>query len=154
MRISPTNGGGYAIPNAMRLSRPVIRGRGQCEMPATGADFCMVRIDSFGTLDGGFGLSGVTTSVSPANADSANAIVLEPGGRIILGGPCDYATVTGVNFCLARYERDGKLDRSFGNNGLTFTSYVASAPGGQSDVLTALMGSATAGCWPAATATP
>ncbi|WP_395706074.1 hypothetical protein [Casimicrobium huifangae] len=99
VRISPTNGGGYAIPNAIAIEPTgnlVVAG--QCEMPATGADFCMVRLDSFGTLDGGFGLSGwVTTSVSPANADSANAIVLEPGGRIILGGPCDYATVTGVN---------------------------------------------------------
>ena len=141
VRISPTNGAGFAIPNAIAIEPTgnLVVG-GQCEMPATGADFCMVRIDSFGTLDGGFGLSGwVTTSVSPANADSANAIVLEPGGRIILGGPCDYATVTGVNFCLARYERDGKLDRSFGNNGLTFTSYVASTPGGQSDVLTGLI---------------
>lgn len=141
VRINPTNGGGFAIPNAIAIEpggNLIVAG--QCEMQATAADFCMVRLDSFGTLDGSFGLgSWVTTSVSPANADSANVIVLEPGGRIILGGPCDYAAATGINFCLARYERDGKLDRSFGSNGVTVASYVASVPGGQSDVLTALV---------------
>ena len=141
VRINPTNGGGYAIPNAIVIEPGGnIVVAGQCEMPATGADFCMARLDTFGTLDGRFGLSGwVTTSVSPANSDSANAIVLEADGRIVLGGPCDYATVTGVNFCLIRYLPDGKIDRSFGTNGLTFVSYVPSSVNGQSDVLTALV---------------
>lgn len=140
VRINPTAGGGYAIPNAIAIEPGGnIVVAGQCEMVVTGPDFCMVRLDAFGTLDGSFGLSGwVTTSVSPASSDSANAIVLESDGRIVLGGPCDYATVTGVNFCLARYERDGKLDRSFGNNGLTFVSFVPNSVSGQSDVLTAL----------------
>lgn len=140
VRISPTGGGGYAIPNAIAIEPGGnIVVAGQCEMVATGADFCMVRLDALGTLDGGFGLSGwVTSSVSPANSDSANAIVLESDGRIVLGGPCDYATVTGVNFCLIRYLRNGNIDRSFGSNGLTFVSYVPSSVSGQSDVLTAL----------------
>ncbi len=86
-------------------------------------DFCAVRYTSLGKLDTSFGNGGkVITNIGSAN-DQANAIVVQPDGKLVLAGRCDVGVT--LDFCMLRYETDGTLDRSFGAFGKT-TSAVGS----------------------------
>ncbi|HJQ67658.1 MAG TPA: hypothetical protein VKA70_01715 [Blastocatellia bacterium] len=70
-----------------------------------------------GDLDTTFGKGGkVVTSLGAAEA--ANAVEIQPDGRILAGG-----AFNGVDFALVRYMPDGELDFSFGPGGVVFTSF-------------------------------
>ncbi len=52
-------------------------------------------------------------SIGAAGVDVANAMVLQPDGKIVLAGSC-WKNASGLSdFCLARLDADGILDRSF-----------------------------------------
>jgi uncharacterized delta-60 repeat protein len=94
----------------------------------TDDDFALVRYNVDGSLDSSFGVGGVTTtdfgSLEPgqlAPFDHANAIAVQPDGRIVVVG-----TTGGLatDFAIARYNPDGTLDVTFGLGGLA-TSRVA-----------------------------
>jgi competence ComEA-like helix-hairpin-helix protein len=79
-------------------------------------DFALARYNSDGSLDTTFGIEGkVTTSFGSHDAFGAGA-VLQPDGRIIVVGQ-NLTPDSGFNFALARYNNDGSLDTSFGDNG-------------------------------------
>jgi len=83
-------------------------------------DFALVRYNSDGTLDSGFGNGGRVTTAFDSGNDRAWSIVLQPDSKIVMGGS---ATVNGkLDFALARYQTDGSLDTSFGNGGRVITS--------------------------------
>ena len=70
-----------------------------------------------GALDTTFGAAGtgkVFTAIGAGN-DNANAMAIQPDGKIVLAGGC----VNGANtdFCVARYNVDGTLDTNFNGNG-------------------------------------
>src|SRR5690242_19017563 len=72
-----------------------------------------------GALDASFGDGGkVTTQVGPAN-DTADAVVIQRDGRILVAG----SSYNGVDYDIAvvRYRLDGKLDDSFGRAGIVTT---------------------------------
>ena len=50
-------------------------------------------------------------AIGTQNDDRANAVALQPDGKIILAGTC--AASSGTRFCLARLLPDGQLDASF-----------------------------------------
>lgn len=83
-------------------------------------DFAVVRYNSDGSLDSGFGNNGqVITDVGPGDA-AIESIALQPDGRIVAAGfnyPQNY-----YDIALARYNADGSLDTSFGNSGLILDS--------------------------------
>jgi uncharacterized delta-60 repeat protein len=97
-------------------------------------DFALTRYNSNGSLDTSFGNKGVVTtnltgSAKSASEDDANAIVVQPDGKIILAGTSTTGTVsTNNNIALARYNSNGSLDTSFGSGGKVITSYL-SIPG-------------------------
>ena len=66
-----------------------------------------------GTLDTSFGATGfVTTPVSASTGDDrARAMVVQPDGKIVVGGGCEN------DFCLVRYLPNGSLDGTFGIGG-------------------------------------
>ncbi len=77
-----------------------------------------------GTLDYTFGDSGKVVSTSYQN--SPNTSVLQPDGKILVGGIAggyyrDGALITGV--LIARYNKDGSLDLSFGDSGRAVHTY-------------------------------
>lgn len=83
-----------------------------------------------GDLDPSFGIGGkVTTNFLGISVDSANAMVIQNDGKIILAGSYH----TNSDFALARYNTDGSLDSSFGNAGLVITDM------GQNEIATALV---------------
>jgi len=85
--------------------------------------FMLVRYTPQGRLDPGFGVGGiVTTDFEGESYDEPYAIVLQPDGRIVLGGVSNTGGGMGRifgadNLALARYLPNGLLDSSFGQGG-------------------------------------
>jgi uncharacterized delta-60 repeat protein len=81
-------------------------------------DFAVGRLNAnglIGTGDGAF-----ATSLSPAD-DVANAMVIQPDGKVVLAGYATFAT-TNLDFALVRYNVDGSLDSTFGSGGIVTTA--------------------------------
>ncbi len=84
-------------------------------------DFAVARYLPDGGLDPSFGDAGVaTTSFGPGpfQDDYPRSIVLQPDGRVLVGGYSETNSVTSTeNFALARYNTDGSPDTAFGTAG-------------------------------------
>ncbi|MGW4245221.1 hypothetical protein [Nocardia sp. NPDC004722] len=87
---------------------------------------------SAGVLDSGFGTGGKVTSDLGSAADRANAVVVQPDGKIVVAGSTQ-DPAQGDNFAVVRYNPDGKLDNDFGTGGKAITDF-----GGKSDVAAAV----------------
>lgn len=87
------------------------------------SDFIVARYNSNGTLDTSFGSGGhVITELG--GLDRARALVLQPDGKIVVGGGAGNTTQPhpGGNFALVRYHTNGDIDTSFGSNGIINTN--------------------------------
>jgi uncharacterized delta-60 repeat protein len=90
-------------------------------------DFSLARYNPNGSLDSAFGSGGaVITRVASGN-DRANAVVLQPDGKILLGGTANLDSSIWIDkanyaFALARYNANGTLDTSFGTGGKILSS--------------------------------
>lgn len=90
-------------------------------------EFGVVRYNTNGTLDNTFGIGGkVRTSVGTP-WDQAQAVVIQPDGKIVVGGR------TSTQMALLRYNANGTLDATFGNGGI-----VPLAVGTTGDIINAL----------------
>lgn len=79
-----------------------------------GFDFMLVRYNADGSVDSSFGLNGmVRTSVG--DDDSANEIIIQPDGKILLVGSSTQNSDR--DFSVVRYNADGSLDLAFGIGG-------------------------------------
>ncbi len=97
----------------------------------TSFDFCALRYFANGTLDPSFGSGGkVITSVG-VGGDRANAVAVQPDGKLVLVGNCSNGT--NDDFCALRYLANGTLDPSFGSGGTVIT-----AVGTAGDIATAV----------------
>lgn len=84
-----------------------------------GNDFALARLNSNGGLDTSFGTNGKTTHDFAGGDDDVEMMVIQPTGRIVLGG---FAIVGGsFDFALARFTVSGILDTSFGTGGSVTT---------------------------------
>lgn len=107
----------------------------------TGNDTVLMRYDTKGILDPGFGTGGkVVTAVGPdiggPSGDIANALLLLPDGKIVVaGGSNNLGGSTGQDIALVKYTSAGALDPSFGTGGKVFTPMV---PGAILDVANAV----------------
>lgn len=78
----------------------------------------MVWAQPAGSLDLSFGNAGKVVSSFSSSIERANAVGLQSDGKIVIAGFASYAA-TGKDFLVARYNADGTLDATFGNNGST-----------------------------------
>lgn len=77
-----------------------------------------------GSLDPTFGIGGkVTTSISNAASDGANAIAIQSDGKIVLAGYAYNFINLSLDFGLVRYNTNGSLDTSFGTDGKVATDF-------------------------------
>ncbi|MGA9292472.1 MAG: T9SS type A sorting domain-containing protein [Ignavibacteriaceae bacterium] len=84
------------------------------------SDVMVVRYNSDGSLDNGFGTNGIVTTGELTNYDYAWTVLLQPDGKIIVGGA--FRTHSSNNLILLiRYNSDGSLDTGFGNNGISIS---------------------------------
>lgn len=82
-------------------------------------DFALLRFNSDGSLDSGFGNQGkVLTSVGNSD-DEITALVAESNGGVLVAGSA--AGTNGRVIVLARYLADGRLDPGFADHGLSLT---------------------------------
>lgn len=97
----------------------------------TGTDFtgvnenmAIVRYNVNGALDSSFGINGKVTVVFNATNSQANSLILEPDGKILIGGGTGgEAEGTSVDFALVRLLSDGSLDSVFAEDGKEVTDF-------------------------------
>ncbi len=96
---------------------------------ATGDNIAVARYTPAGKLDSAFGTGGQVSTDLGTRADHANAIALQPDGKILVAGSTlDPNPAQGENFVLVRYNPNGTLDSSFGRDGKVSTDF-----GGKND---------------------
>jgi uncharacterized delta-60 repeat protein len=91
-------------------------------------DFAVVRYLPDGTPNPNFGNGGIVTTPFSGNGAQANAVAVQPDGKIVVAG---FALTNAINsdFAVARYNPDGSLDDNFGARGIVTTEL-----GGENDV--------------------
>src|SRR5713226_7566958 len=84
-------------------------------------ELALARYHNDGSLDTSFGTAGqVTTDLGGVN-QSANSLVIQPDGKLVVAGV--YAPNGPSDFFLARYLSSGSLDATFGINGKVLTPF-------------------------------
>jgi uncharacterized delta-60 repeat protein len=117
--------------------------------------FALARYNADGSLDQSFGKSGKVVAGSALNA-FAVGVAIAPDGKIVaVGGAEPSGQEQGA--ALARFEHDGRLDRSFGRKGFVTTHIpgwrlaeadaVALQPNGKIDVAGEVMGDTSEAPW-------
>lgn len=93
---------------------------GDC-LGASNIDFCAVRYNAFGLPDESFGANGARVTPIGVGTDRAEAIVVQPDGKLVVAGYCSpltNPTDSSLNdMCAVRYNSDGEIDTGFGNSG-------------------------------------
>ena len=85
------------------------------------SDFAIVRYNADGSLDTSFGAGGKVTTDFFDYEDYINAVALQTDGKIVVAGRARDGAL--AYFGLARYNRDGSLDSTFGSGGKVVTSF-------------------------------
>lgn len=89
----------------------------------TNNDIGLIRYNPDGSLDAGFGLGGTVTTPIGSGNESAQAVMMQPDGKILVAG----FTHNGSNmdFAVLRYLQNGNLDTTFGTGGITTTDILS-----------------------------
>jgi len=122
--------GSVAKAIAVQLNGRIVIAGTAFDTQAGGQGFALARYDNGGNLDTTFGDGGkvVTTvfgNTPPTNhfTDSANAIVIQNNGSIVVAGPGSNPTTGLFDFTVLRYTNNGRLDPRFGNGGIVRTGF-------------------------------
>lgn len=101
----------------------IVTGGQSCEFPGNSdevCDFGLVRYTSNGSLDRRFGRQGrVRTDLGADVTEGIRGVAVQADGRIVATGDTSGPGASDVG--LTRYRSDGRLDRSFGVNGIVIT---------------------------------
>ena len=81
-------------------------------------DFGIVRYNPDGTPNTNFGNGGIVRTDIRGDADQAEAVAVQPDGKIVVAGLAAKVAGSLSDFALARYNADGSLDTSFGTGGI------------------------------------
>jgi uncharacterized delta-60 repeat protein len=90
--------------------------------PENHGDFAVLRVQRDGMLDPTFGSAGVVHSAIGQGSDTAYAVTVQQDGKILVAGSA-LVTGSGLDFALARYNADGRLDPTFGSAGSVTTAF-------------------------------
>ncbi len=81
--------------------------------------FALARYNFDGNLDSSFNLNGKLTTLISWNYDQANAVLIMPDEKILAAGTMD--DNWDMSYGLVRYNSNGSVDSSFGNNAIVKT---------------------------------
>jgi uncharacterized delta-60 repeat protein len=110
-----------------------------------------IRMTPTGSLDPSYGVGGiVTVSINgSAGVDSGAALVLQPDGKIVIGGAARTSVGGPMGFAAVRLNSDGSFDPAFGHGGVTTVAIgpaaIANAVALQPDGKVVLAGTALVG---------
>ncbi|MFI5172462.1 MAG: T9SS type A sorting domain-containing protein [Chitinophagales bacterium] len=79
-------------------------------------DYALVRYNTDGTLDNGFGTGGIVTMDLYHDQDYGFSVAVDADNNILLAGYSE--NVDGRNFIVLRFTGDGILDNTFGTDGI------------------------------------
>ena len=97
-------------------SKIIVAGRSYNE--STHDDIIVLRFNSDGNLDTGFGNEGIVIDNIEDKNDAALTTILQPDGKILAAG---YTESASTDFIVLRYNTDGTLDNTFSVDGKTIT---------------------------------
>ncbi len=85
-------------------------------------DFAMARINSNGTLDATFGNDGKIITIITPYDDKSYSVAIQSDEKIVVAG---FATTANpyYKFAVVRYQPDGTLDGTFGEDGIVITVF-------------------------------
>ena len=119
-------GGGSDIALAVAVQPDgKIVAAGRWRFGTIGANFAVARYNPDGSLDPEFGSAGRVLTDFDAEADFAEAVAIQPDGKIVVAGEVRVGGRT-PDFGLVRYNPDGRLDTSFAGDGKQITSFGGS----------------------------
>ena len=96
-----------------------IQSDGKIVMSANaGIGSALLRFNSNGSIDSTFGMSGIQITAIEGFTNSADAMLIQPDGKMIVAGTSLTFVAETADFTLARYNSDGTPDRTFGGEGL------------------------------------
>ncbi len=81
-----------------------------------------MRINADGNIDSSFGQNGLQYVLFGEDESEGNTVLLQQDGKIILSGYSHDHYSTYERLALARFNKDGTVDSSFGDNGGTMTA--------------------------------
>jgi len=93
--------------------------------------FALARYNTNGVLDPSFGSNGKVITTLGTISDGAYSIALQNDGKIVVAG---FSYQSMKDFAVVRYNTDGTLDSSFGQNGVVTTNFGADHNSGASSV--------------------
>ncbi|HEX6924359.1 MAG TPA: Calx-beta domain-containing protein [Longimicrobiaceae bacterium] len=82
------------------------------------SDFAAIRLSGDGEVDGGFGGQGYASANVGGDLDLGYGAALQPDGKILIAGRVAPSGGSDPDFGLVRFEADGSLDTSFGDDGI------------------------------------
>ncbi len=99
--------------------------------------FAFVRYNPDGSQDTSFGDGGKVRFEFDGSSSSAflSAMEILPGGKIIAAGSVVTSTTANIDFGIVRFNPDGSVDSSFGDNGTVITDFF----GGEDSISTGAM---------------
>jgi uncharacterized delta-60 repeat protein len=107
---------------------------GYALMGSGNTDFALARYDQNGYLDSTFGTAGVVITPFGALNDAAQAVAIQPDGKIVAAG---YTRVGSLfDIAIARYNANGSLDATFGSGGKLVIAASASNDQGTAIAIT------------------
>jgi uncharacterized delta-60 repeat protein len=89
---------------------------------SSNTDFALARYNEDGTPDTSFGQGGQLTTDFDGFNDDAFALLVQPDGKLVAVGSAKNPSRF-YDFALARYRRNGQLDKSFGEGGKVRTDF-------------------------------
>jgi uncharacterized delta-60 repeat protein len=110
-------GNGETIPMAVQRDGKIVVAGSMRNISNRQFSSVLVRLNPDGFFDPTFGSDGKSILESMGTSGRASAIAIQPDGKIIVAG-----TITG-DFAVARYNRDGSVDTSFGIQGKATTDF-------------------------------
>ena len=103
--------------------------------PGPSDDFVLARYTARGALDTAFDGDGKVTTDFGGRSDGADDVAIQPDGKIVAAGSGFPAPVRPLDFALARYNRDGSLDGTFGDGGKVLTTFEPNSIDGANAVV-------------------
>ncbi len=84
-------------------------------------DIALARYNTDGSLDTSFGVGGKVVTDFFGSFESASSVIVQPDGKILAVGQVVIGSTS--DFGLVRYNRNGRLDKSFGHKGKVITDF-------------------------------
>ena len=95
--------------------------------------FALVRYNANGSLDRTFDYDGKVVTDLTTYMDELTGVAIQPDGKIVAAGFVNAGNSS--DFAVARYNRNGSIDTSFGQTGVTQTDFFNGADGAAEMVL-------------------